>query len=201
MNYQKIYNKLVSNKRDRSKTNGIYESHHIKPRSLGGSNSKTNLVLLTPREHFIAHLLLSKIYGGKMTYALYIMSSKKKYTNRVYGKLREHFVESICLNEDRGSKISKALTGKKKSEKHKINWKESRSKGCGWSNSDEQKRKLSQKLSGDKNPMWGQTHNENSKKIISEANKQKITCPHCNREGGIAIMKRWHFDRCRQKLS
>lgn len=26
--------------------------------------------------------------------------------------------------------------------------------------------------------------------------KQKTTCPHCGREGGISAMYRWHFDNC-----
>lgn len=199
MNYQKIYNALVSNKSDRSKSNGIYESHHIKPRSLGGSNSKTNLVLLTPREHFIAHLLLSKIYGGKMSYALYIMSSKKKYTNRIYGELRDHFAESISLNKERGAKISKALTGKKRTTSHNENWKNSRQNGAGWVNSEQQKLKISSKMSGDKNPMFGSTHTSDARQKIIDANKQKIVCPHCQKIGGIAIMKRWHFDNCKQK--
>jgi ssDNA-binding Zn-finger/Zn-ribbon topoisomerase 1 len=34
------------------------------------------------------------------------------------------------------------------------------------------------------------------KKII-EANEQKVECPHCKKIGGIAIMKRWHFDLCK----
>lgn len=31
------------------------EKHHIIPKSLGGDNSKTNLVVLTGRQHFICH--------------------------------------------------------------------------------------------------------------------------------------------------
>jgi hypothetical protein len=27
----------------------------------------------------------------------------------------------------------------------------------------------------------------------------KITCPHCNKEGGANIMKRWHMDNCKLK--
>lgn len=29
--------------------------------------------------------------------------------------------------------------------------------------------------------------------------KPKITCPHCNKEGGLPQMKRWHFDNCKEK--
>ena len=27
----------------------------------------------------------------------------------------------------------------------------------------------------------------------------KIMCPHCGKEGGNTIMKRWHFDNCKEK--
>ena len=26
---------------------------------------------------------------------------------------------------------------------------------------------------------------------------KKVQCPHCNKTGGLGIMKRWHFDRCK----
>jgi len=29
--------------------------------------------------------------------------------------------------------------------------------------------------------------------------KQLVTCPHCDIIGGISVMKRWHFDNCKQK--
>ena len=38
-----------------------YENHHIIPRSLGGDDAKENLVLLTMKEHYICHLLLTKM--------------------------------------------------------------------------------------------------------------------------------------------
>jgi hypothetical protein len=48
------------------------ENHHIVPKSLGGNNSKENLVQLTAREHFICHrLLIRMLVGenkGKMVY-------------------------------------------------------------------------------------------------------------------------------------
>ena len=49
----------------RKTINGYKERHYIIPKSFGGSNIKDNLVYLTAREHFIAHLLLPKITEGK----------------------------------------------------------------------------------------------------------------------------------------
>lgn len=64
MNYQKIYNSLISKRKDYPiyKENQYCESHHIVPKSLGGTNDKCNLVNLTAREHYVAHLLLWKHY-------------------------------------------------------------------------------------------------------------------------------------------
>ena len=53
-----------------------YESHHIIPKSIGGSDINSNLVLLTYREHIIAHYLLIKIVEG--------IANKKKNANSLY---------------------------------------------------------------------------------------------------------------------
>lgn len=37
---------------------------------------------------------------------------------------------------------------------------------------------------------------ESTKKKISKANSQRVTCPHCNLEGAIRVMRRYHFDKC-----
>ena len=73
MDYKKIYDRLMSSrlviKSDRKiqKKNGDYfERHHIIPISLGGDKSyalgSDNIVLLTAREHYLAHRMLWLIY-------------------------------------------------------------------------------------------------------------------------------------------
>jgi hypothetical protein len=65
--YTKYYNQLVESRLilNRKFTNGCgLEKHHIIPKSLGGTDSKSNLVVFTPREHCLAHMLLSKMYSG-----------------------------------------------------------------------------------------------------------------------------------------
>lgn len=59
--------KLSRNKKDAS----IYESHHIVPKCMGGSNFSSNKVLLTPREHFICHLLLTKMVESPLKGKMY----------------------------------------------------------------------------------------------------------------------------------
>ena len=59
------------------------ERHHIIPRSLGGNNSKKNLVDLTFREHFLVHWLLTKMTDGntkrKMMKALHKMTQGRSH--------------------------------------------------------------------------------------------------------------------------
>jgi hypothetical protein len=193
---------------------GYTEKHHIVPSALGGSNDASNIVSFTAREHFIAHLLLARIYGGTMWHAAHMMSNMKRYNNRSYETVRQEHAKQASLsmsgrtlsedtkkkisqNKERSAKISQSLKGRQKTNEHKEAYKRSRLASGGWVVSDEQKRKVSEKLSGQGNPMWGKTHNEESRKIISEANKQTVSCPHCGKTGGIAIMKRWHFNNCK----
>lgn len=63
-------------------TSGYTEKHHIIPKSLGGSNDSSNLVSLTAREHFVCHMLLTKMVNGiqrqKMVHAWWAMATLKK---------------------------------------------------------------------------------------------------------------------------
>lgn len=105
MNHQKIYNSIIkkAQKEFRKKYQGIYyEKHHIIPRCCGGSVEPTNLVLLTAKEHFIVHLLLTKIYRNnkKLWYALWRMQHSVQTgghykTSILYAKIREEVSNDI----------------------------------------------------------------------------------------------------------
>jgi hypothetical protein len=62
--YEATYNRLMERARGRRKERGIHENHHVIPRSLGGSDSSSNIVALTYKEHFLAHWLLTKFTSG-----------------------------------------------------------------------------------------------------------------------------------------
>lgn len=70
---------------------------------MGGSNDSSNLVKLTPEEHYIAHQLLVKIYNSpKLVYAAMMMLPTNKFhhngsgrNNKLYGWLRKKFV-NLC---------------------------------------------------------------------------------------------------------
>lgn len=81
--YSKWYGQLIEKRKKYplSKGEGYCENHHAIPECLGGKNTKENMVFLTAREHFVAHLLLTKMYVGrakkKMHFAFHAMRRKK----------------------------------------------------------------------------------------------------------------------------
>ena len=135
MNYQKIYDSIVQKaksenriKLKRTDENFIYyENHHIIPRCLGGSDDKSNLVLLTAREHFIAHKLLVEIYPKdyKLVYSLHNMIFKKnsknlqrnyKISSREFERIRIKFSivhSSRIITEELRNKLRLAQKGVK----------------------------------------------------------------------------------------
>lgn len=92
MDYQKIYNDIINNAKNRNiNSHQYFEMHHIIPKCIGGKNDNGNLVQLTLREHFICHALLVKIYpnNNSLKCALWIictttLEAKKEYiTNNI----------------------------------------------------------------------------------------------------------------------
>lgn len=103
--YFSIIEKANFEKRIKTKTT-YYEKHHIIPKCkpFNGDNSTDNLVLLTPKEHFICHLLLTKMNEGirkyKMIWALHRLSYgnsnlRENYTARTYDLVRKLHSENM----------------------------------------------------------------------------------------------------------
>ena len=73
---------------------GYVEGHHICPKSIFGEylDSLNNIVFLHSREHFVCHLLLTKMFTGerkeKMTFAFNYMrrGNSKRYVSSFYSK-------------------------------------------------------------------------------------------------------------------
>lgn len=66
MDYERIYRDFIADRRAKEPAliaSGAYcERHHIRPRSLGGSNANANVIRLTYRDHIFAHALLLKMH-------------------------------------------------------------------------------------------------------------------------------------------
>lgn len=74
MNYARIYADFIRDRLAKQPSKPTYyETHHIKPRCLGGGNEPSNLIRLVPEEHLFAHILLAKIHGGKLWMAVHAM--------------------------------------------------------------------------------------------------------------------------------
>lgn len=86
MDYKRIYSQFIESRRLKEqavKRSGEYsERHHILPRCLGGDDSPENLIRLTPGDHYFAHLLLAKIHGGKLWFAVIAMANMDNGTSR-----------------------------------------------------------------------------------------------------------------------
>jgi hypothetical protein len=180
--YTKYYNQIINSAKNRI-VKGYYEIHHIIPRSLGGNNLKENLVKLTAREHFICHLLLTKMYiddaKNKMIYAAWAMatlenSNQKRYkiNSRTYEQLRIKYAKlrsnaltgkiGRTLSPETKQKISTAHKGKKRkpmSEESKRKLSESmKGKNLGKKLSEERKKQMSDLFRGRKlGPMSDET--------------------------------------------
>lgn len=107
--YSRVYFSIINRAKDRILKDTYFEKHHIIPKSLGGSNEKSNLVKLTAREHFICHLLLVKMTSGdahyKMINAAWLMSinGEVKVNSYTYESLK---VKKSIYQKTRKGKLS-----------------------------------------------------------------------------------------------
>jgi hypothetical protein len=122
MNYLKVYCNLIRKAENRTPPEGYTEKHHIFPKSIFGDNKR--VVVLTAREHYIAHALLEKIYIKryglknkktiKMITAFWCMNNQNTlneyYNSYFYEYSKMRFIESIrgrVLTEEQKNEISR----------------------------------------------------------------------------------------------
>jgi hypothetical protein len=111
---------------------GYSERHHIIPKSMGGTDARNNLIALTPRQHFVAHWMLWKAYGGSMGRAFFMMSNFGKYgkvNSRTYAMARADYSEQVSIqmtgkvmppiSEKTRQKMSESAIGRKVSDETK----------------------------------------------------------------------------------
>jgi hypothetical protein len=108
MNYARIYNLIIEN-RLKNPLDGYTEKHHIIPVSLGGSDSKDNLVRLTAREHFICHWLLVKMYKNNKISYYKMLKAFNMMCNATTGQQQRHYVFSRIFSKYRED-LSKAMS-------------------------------------------------------------------------------------------
>jgi len=188
--YGDWYEKLVTVASTRTlPANAYTETHHIIPRCMHGTNNKNNLVSLTAREHYVAHILLWKMnfehpYSRKLTYAANAMmmtlnpgqSRDYKITSRIYEKLRSELAE---LQTGEGNHFY----GKKHSA-------ETKQKFAEYHNDPVVKKTKSERVKGDKNP---------AKKPAVRAKISLVQVARMAKDKELGIGS--YSDSCRQKHS
>jgi hypothetical protein len=205
MNYLAQYNNLISTRKCflRKKGEGIYyEKHHITPRWLSGTDTKDNLILLTAKEHFIAHLLLWKHYRDRSSALAFHKMTKsnnplqeRKFTATQFEKARIAFVETQL-----GKKNWSYINGSPNKGKSSPN------KG----------KKLGKRdwMTGDKNParspevglkisaaLLGRTKSQEHLQKLNNVffSKPKLICQYCSTVVDYRNFSRWHGTNCKKK--
>lgn len=201
--------------------------HHILPKCKSWfpeyAKDQNNLILVTPRMHFIIHYLLHKSFpkDPAMYTACWNMSHLNKDTNlssKQYESLRLHFSQRMrshnpakrpgamdrCRGENNPAKrqevkdkISKAHKGKIISEEQRI--KQSlKMKGRNTGNDNPAKRQeVKDKIS---KALTGKTKSDTHRAKMSIAAKNSIKqCIHCGIIATSGNIGRWHNDRCKFK--
>lgn len=172
--YLKLYKHLIFIAKNRTLSNKEYtEKHHIIPKCVGGTDHSENLIILTFREHFIAHWLLSEISNdSKIRHAIRAMSIHKvgrtfsawqyalfksiKYVPLIETRQKISVSQKKCWTDERRKKMS---------EFQKSKW------------TIEKRKEMSEMMQGENNHFYGKNHSEKTRKKMSES-QQGISTPH-----------------------
>lgn len=116
MDYAAHYERLIARARGRVLT-GYKERHHVLPKCMGGGNEPSNLVDLTPEEHYVAHQLLVKMHPSVNGLVLSAIRMARQCTsNKAYGWLRRRYAKwrtGRAATADTRVRMSLGQTGRK----------------------------------------------------------------------------------------
>jgi hypothetical protein len=187
MNYLKHYCNLIRKAENRTSPEGYTEKHHIFPVSIYGKNNR--IVVLTGREHYIAHALLEKAfikrYGIenkktiKMSKCNLLMKNGKRYYNSY-------------LYEGVRNRVSNIIRGKNHHHYGKLF-------------DEEYKKKISDSLklyySKNIHHMEGKNLTEETKQKIGERHKNKYVSPETRKKHSVAIKGIIRSNETKKKIS
>lgn len=107
MDYRKVYDAIIERAKGREKPNERLEIHHIVPLSLGGTDKSENLVALTIREHYVAHLVFDKANGTRTLFGKVRIPSRRWLKSRMmaYANASKPIQDARGFLESHGEKI------------------------------------------------------------------------------------------------
>lgn len=208
--YTKIYYSIIENAKTKTYL-GYTETHHIIPKSLGGTNKKCNLVKMSAREHFICHKLLMKMVVGNARYKM--VEAFSYFSNNTKRKLQ---FNSRQIEEIRKANAIASSYRNKGNQFHKFrkpandNLKKFRSENATnskWVNNGIEEKftinhkelvdncqfvygripEIRTKISGIRGPL----------KVLRIIEKQE--CPYCLLKLDPGNFNRWHGENCKKK--
>lgn len=135
MTYDEFINNILDT-RGRFNCDGYKERHHIVPKCMGGTNDEDNLIDLYAQEHFVAHKMLAMEHNNnyKAVYAFWRMCQTRSKNNASIDVSPDDYAEARKLH-------AQAMSNREISE--------------------ETRRKLSENVSGELNPMYGMYGDKN----------------------------------------
>lgn len=184
------------------------EKHHILPKSLGGDNSKSNIIQVPGRVHFILHKLLVRMvlntkHKKNMCHALNMLANannkhqhRHHITSREYESIREQLSESMRgVNNpmfgkpapNRGITHTQE-TRNKLSAKNKEHYKTHKGTRLGAVVSEETKQKQRKPKSAE----------AIANMCIAQQARKPVICEHCNLSCSSGNYKRWYGPKCKK---
>lgn len=182
--YSNLILKGLKRPQNKSELDFYSEKHHILPKCLCADieekNDIENAVLLSLKEHALAHKLLSKsipsshklkrAYFG-MFKARTDLQNKPRITSRDYEFFRKNAKQIFGRRGEENGMYGKKHTNETKNKISK--------KALGRKASDKTKEKMRITNGKERNPFFGKTHSEETKAIIREKSKGKTTYVKC----------------------
>jgi len=213
--YTQWYYNIIDRARSRTLTEHK-ETHHIIPKCLGGNNSKENLVDLTGKEHFLCHLLLTKMIPNNksLIYAAWGMANlsnplqhRYKVTGRIYEMLRKEFQ----IKKSQDTRYNNPMHDPKIRKKHEESiYKRGKTKG----NTGQKRGPISDRLRevlrektlemmtlSRREQIRQQQLNRSDelKQKYAIAHAPQISCINCKKLLRPGPFWRWHGEKCKQK--
>jgi hypothetical protein len=193
MNYNKLYSKFIESRplRKKQKNDGL-ETHHILPKSLGGKDTDKNKIVLTFKEHWLAHRILVKMYSGKkkasLVYALFRMANHHN-SYKITGKKYE-YAKNLRLQLVQSKNIKKKLSEEAKARWQDPTYRKNRAIGMAKAMSDPIKRKKMSMMARKKfknNPAL----KENLSTIARQDSLRRWANPEYKEKVRQSMLKRW----------
>ena len=188
--------------------NEYAEKHHILPRSLFPDEIKNsnNLIKLLPHFHYKAHVLLAKIFEGKMLSAFHFMDIRTKDKFNFYENSQIYHDLRIKFSKEQSKITSKNANTKEFKEKSSKNAKKF------WHNKEfeqtriERAEKLYFVMQSEE---YKEKHRQNQKERMKDPEIRKKalanlikdprpskTCPWCNQNNNTLKFFNRHFENC-----